>query len=130
MHNDTKSIALHKSNHGKQSVGALSKRFTFRSIGTYYSANAKIKVDEEERYMRQRLTNAARAQRNRSLYAIYQKKVNTKQRRDREIALKEYELWDERKQIVFKRRKTLTELSDETKVSYMSSLLRLCTRKS
>lgn len=60
---DTKSLL--------QKSGLLSKMFTFRSIATYHSKKAKNVVTEKQFYLKQRQTYASRAQRNRSLYAIY-----------------------------------------------------------
>ena len=94
--------------------GKLSKLFTFRSIGTYYSKGAK-QLNDKERYLKQRQTYASRAQRNRSLYAIYQKKVELEERKAHELDLKIYDLWDVRKHIAFKRKKMYTVLSDDTK---------------
>ena len=43
------------------------------------------------------------------------KKVELQERKARDNAIREYDLWDVRKHIAFKRKKTFTVLSDETK---------------
>lgn len=60
--------------------GMLSKLYTFHSIGTFYSKNARH-LTEKEKYLRQRQTYASRAQRNRSLFALYQKKIEDEQKK-------------------------------------------------
>lgn len=72
--------------------------------------------------MRLRQTNASRALRNRSLYAIYTQKVQNEKDNKDKLALMEQQTWDVRKHIAFKRKKNYVVITDETKVSVNASL--------
>ena len=74
-------------------------------------------MTEKERFLRQRQTYASRAQRNRSLFAIYQKKIEDEEKKKNNDKSRHYDLWDTRKHVAFKRKKNYTVISDETKVS-------------
>ena len=60
---------------------ALTKMFSFGSVATYFSKNERFMTKEEE-IIKKRVTYASRAQRNRSLYAIY-KKLNEKKEKQK-----------------------------------------------